>query len=263
MKDGGEGFPWGPRPHPGHDIFRNTTIVLVNPLYPGNVGSTARAMKNMGFSSLGLVAPRCELDREARWLAVDSGDILDRALIAPTLAGMTRDIPLVIGTTSRPGRRYQDNLTPREMAKLLVDTWSNDAMALVFGPEDNGLSVEVLNRCDWVVTIPSVEPKRSVNLSHAVIVICYEILTAFARAAHEEGRADAQSRESLLSHVERTLTRIGFLVPENPRRLMLKLRRIVMQVDLSERETRSIHAILEHLDRMVGHTRRENGSATR
>lgn len=232
-------------------IFEKAAVILVEPKYPGNVGAVARAMKNMGFSRLYLVAPRAEIDDEARWMAVGAGEILSRALRFPTLAEALQGTGLAVGTTSRSGRWQMYNRSPAEMARLLSTCWASERMALVFGPEDRGLRRSELNRCQWVVTIPTAQGKHSINISHAVTILCYEIRRAVGEAKGEEG-PDAGELEQLLSHIERTLATIGFLKPNDPRRMMLKLQHLLGRANPTDQEIRNLHAILHHIDKKIG-----------
>ena len=234
-------------------IFDKATVILVEPKYPGNVGAVARAMKNMGFSRLSLVAPRAEIADEARRMAVGAGEILGRALRFPTLAEALHGTGLAVGTTSRSGRWQMYNRSPAEMARLLSACWASERVALVFGPEDRGLRRSELNCCQWIVTIPTAQGKHSINISHAVMILCYEIRRAVGAAKGEEG-PDAGELEQLLAHIERSLTAIGFLQPNDPRRMKLKLQDLFGRANPTDREIRSLHATLHHIDKKIGKT---------
>jgi len=234
-------------------IFDKTTVILVEPKYPGNVGAVARAMRNMGFSRLYLVAPRAEINDEARWMAVGAGEILSRAVQFSTLAEALRGIGLAVGTTSRTGRWQMYNILPADMARLLSVCWESERLALVFGPEDRGLRRSELDRCQWVVTIPTASGRQSINISHAVMILCYEIRRAVSVAKEVEWPA-AGELEKLLAHIERALAAIGFLRPNDPRRMMLKLQHLLGRANPTGREIRSLHAILQYIEKKIGPT---------
>src|SRR5512137_2098736 len=115
-------------------------FVLFKPQYEGNIGSTARALKNMGFADLRLVAPSASSGREAFAMAVHARDVLEAASIHKDLDSALADRTLVIGTTCRPGP-YRSGARPlRESAAELAQLASSNRIAIVFGPEDSGLS---------------------------------------------------------------------------------------------------------------------------
>jgi len=151
-------------------------VCLVHPRYPGNVGATARAMKNFGFRRLVLVSDRDPRRLpEAAWLAHGAEDVLGGARWVTRLEEALESVDLVIGTTSRRGRRWRDAVEPEEIGKILAAGWARRPVSLLFGPEDRGLSVEQFSRCRWVVRLPTHAACPSMNLSHAVAVCCYAL----------------------------------------------------------------------------------------
>ena len=123
--------------------LKNFRIVLVSPLYSGNVGSVCRAMKNMGFSNLVIASPSGPWNlEEARRMAIHAGELFDKRREFPTLAKAVADCGLVIGTTARIGLYREHARTPREFAPRLLAAAEKAKVALVFGREDNGLSNE-------------------------------------------------------------------------------------------------------------------------
>lgn len=240
------------------DLLERTEVVLVKPKYAGNLGAVARVMLNMGFTRLSLVRPRTPISAEAKWMSAGADKILDSAEIYTTLDEAVDGADLVIGTTSRRGTRQRHNISPAEAAAMVRGTTASGYLALVFGPEDRGLAGEELDRCDWIVTIPTYGPKVSINLSHAVLILCYEIRRAMG-GPKPRSAASAVEIERLCDHIERTLFSIGFLKKNDPRRMMLKLHRALMRAELDERERNSLYAILRHIDRLAGPTGGESG----
>lgn len=157
-------------------------VVLVSTKESANVGAAARAMLNFGLTDLWLVAPRCRLDHRAYALASHAAEVLDRATIVDSLDEAIADRTTVLGTSARV--RAADNflvLTPRAAAQEL-----HAEAAVLFGPEDHGLSNEHLTRCQGHVVIPTHE-FSSLNLAQAVLVIAYELGQARAPAATQGG----------------------------------------------------------------------------
>ncbi len=145
-------------------------VVLVSTKESANVGAAARAMLNFGLTDLWLVAPRCRLDHRAYALASHAAEVLDAAMVVDTLNDAVADRTLVLGTSARA--RAADNflvLTPRAAAAEL-----HDGAAVLFGPEDHGLSNEHLTMCQGQVVIPT-QDFSSLNLGQAVLVIAYEL----------------------------------------------------------------------------------------
>jgi tRNA/rRNA methyltransferase len=163
-------------------------VVLVSPKHAGNVGASARAMKNFGLRDLWLVAPRCEVDREARALAAHAGDVLDAAVTVATLAEALADRTMVVGTSARERASEVHRASPPE--DVLPALVAQEG-ALVFGPEDTGLDNDALDRCTALVTLPT-SRYASLNLAQAVVVVGYLWHREAMRAAAEPREAGAR-----------------------------------------------------------------------
>lgn len=239
----------------------NIRIVLVRPTHPGNIGGTARAMKNMGLDRLCLVSPERFPDDEAEARAADASNVLSGALVFDTLEAAVGDCVLTIGTSSRARRIGWPTLTPNECAERLVATQSTGPVALLFGQERTGLTNEELDRCHAVVSIPVSPAYPSLNLVCAVQILAYEILQAFQRsdgalargaAAEELAPATREELDRFYEHLERVLVRIGFLDPANPRLLMRRLTRLFNRAEPVQSELNILRGILtavEHPER--------------
>lgn len=202
----------------------------------------------MGFTKLVLVKPRANpRDIKALEMAVNSWDILESALEYDSLKEAVKNSGLVIGTTGRLGKKKINILTPMEMAQMLIPIIGERNVSIVFGPEDTGLTNEDLALCQWIVAIPTGSPFNSLNLSHAVILICYELCKIFFHS-REKMTANSQELEILIQHMERILLEIGFIKENDPKRMMVKLRQMFYNACLDSRETRIIHAILSQME---------------
>ena len=151
----------------------NIRIVLVEPAGPLNVGSVARIMKNMGLHQLVLVNPHCDhLGEEARLMAVRAADILETAKVVESLAAALVGCVRAIATTGDDGRSLPTKLEdPADALPWLLEAPS----ALIFGPEDCGLTNAQLNRAQRLIRIPSSDAYSSLNLAQAVAICCYEL----------------------------------------------------------------------------------------
>jgi tRNA (cytidine32/uridine32-2'-O)-methyltransferase len=231
----------------------NVRIVLVNTSHPGNIGATARAMKNMRLSRLVLVEPRDYPSMKALARAASALDVLDNAVIVPTLADAVADCGLVIGTSARSRKIPWPMLEPEECADRVIREMVSNQVALVFGREDSGLTNEELQLCHYHVQIPG-NPEYSVlNLAAAVMVLCYEIHKAALKASTtprvaddeaEQEMATAGELQGFIEHLERALIRLDFMDPEHPGLLMRKLRRLYTRLRLEKLEVRMLRGIL-------------------
>ena len=169
------------------DILQRFQVVLWRPKSPGNVGSVARAMKNMGFADLRLADPIAFRDpgyfeHEAGRLAWSASDLLQCRAEYPSIAAAVADATLVAGFSARrpPERR---SASPRALAPRLLQAARDGPVALLFGQEDIGLTDDLLARCRVLGTIPSSAQYASLNLAQAVLLVLYEIRLAALPAA--------------------------------------------------------------------------------
>src|SRR5581483_6761283 len=158
-------------------------VVLVRTLYPGNIGATARVMRNLGFEDLVLVTPEANLlDRKARQMSTHGEDILHRARIMASLQSAVADCVTVIGTSARTGGlfRRQTLGTPEAIAPHLVETLAHDLpAALVFGPEPSGLTNDEVRCCHYLINIPTDAAYPSLNLAQAAAICLYAVRRAW------------------------------------------------------------------------------------
>lgn len=249
------------------------TIVLVSPQGALNVGSIARVMKNMGLSRLTLVAPQCDPHgEEARRMAVHAFDILEQARIVSTIPEAIADVTRTIATTGRSRSRSVDTpLLPPEIGlPWLLDTPS----ALLFGPEDRGLSNDELAYAQRFVCIPSTKTYPSLNLAQAVAVCARDLVRATQIDDTDASQATPSSAtpssatpssatkqteavdnaapvcqlEGYYGHLERVLLDIGYLQPHTATARMEKFRRLFNRSQLSSQEVAMLRGILRQVE---------------
>ena len=162
-----------------NDPLRNITIVLVRPQYAGNIGSVCRAMKNMGLSRLILVSPGQDpLSAEARMMATSARDILQKAKIFSSLEEALRGFRWIAGTSARKGINRGPFISPREISPEILQHARSIPVAILFGPEDRGLTNQDLDPCHALIRISTHPGLSSLNLAQAVMVMGYELYLA-------------------------------------------------------------------------------------
>lgn len=230
---------------------KNVSIVLYKPKYAGNVGSIARVAKNMGIGNI-IVVGAADLDREEmeRRSTHLASDMVEQITYYDEIGEALADFQYIVGTTARLGKGRGPFNTPRKIAENIVNISKKNKVALLFGPEDRGLANEELRYCQAVVTIPSSREFKSLNLSHAVMILCYEIYTAALPAADEVEPKWARSDEleGMYGQIKTMLSDIGFLNPENPDYWMTHLRRFFARSGLLAREVKIIRGICRQLE---------------
>jgi tRNA/rRNA methyltransferase len=223
------------------DAAANIAFVLFRPRGAGNLGAAARALKNMGFSDLRLVAPTADhRGRAARAMAVHGGDLLERAALHRDLASALADRTVTVGTTCRPGPYRSGAAELRGAVRDLTELAAANRIALIFGPEDRGLTNRELKLCQRLITIPTAPEYPSLNLAQSVMLVAYEFRLAFgaARAAAAPGAelAPAGEVDAMLERMADALVAIGFLPAENPEHIMFALRGILGRSGVTPRE---------------------------
>ncbi len=229
----------------------NIVIVLVRTKHPGNIGSAARAMNNMGIGELRLAAPQCEVaSGEARRLARAGEGILDRAKVYDSVASAIRDLRLVVGTSGKTGGNRELVYSPRELAPRVAAQAAEGRTGILFGPEDTGLTDEDILPCQLLLRIPTDPKARSINLAQAVMIVCYEIF--LAQLSREPARvvrgAPAEQVEAMYAQLEHALLDIGFLHPQNARHMMFALRRMLGRAGLEKSDV----GVLRGIARQIG-----------
>jgi len=223
-------------------------IVLVRPKDPRNVGAVCRAMKCMGLRHLVLVMDTLLDPEQARVLAHYASDVLEEARVCTDLPEAIQDAVLVAGTTRRRGRnRKYFSIFPEQLARRIADT-SGGTVAVLFGNEETGLTDEELAACHLAVSIPAAPEFPSLNLSHAVQVICYEIFRARTRGKLTPySPINASAVDDLVEVITGSLRSIGFFTQVTPRQMAVFFKDILARAGLSVNEARRIGVIFRKI----------------
>jgi tRNA/rRNA methyltransferase len=229
-------------------IFNNIRIVLCQTSHPGNIGSTARAMKTMGLKQLYLVKPDQFPDAHATALSTGAADLLENAIVTETLSEALTGCAFSIGLSARKRYLSHETLNTRQAALEARKIAASQPIAFVFGTEMSGLSNAELDCCQMLAMIPANPDYSSLNLAAAVQVVCYEL-----RMAILDGKIDApeslelatnDALEGFYAHLEETLLKIGYLNPAAPKKLSERLRRIYARARLEKEEVNLLRGIL-------------------
>jgi len=232
------------------DDLDNLSVVLVGTRHPGNIGSAARAMKNMGIRNLILVDPQTALTEETWRLAGKASDVLERIQIFRTLDDAVHSINLLVAATSARERRLsQTVLSPRQAAAEIRPLLKAGRVALLFGSERSGLSDELLARCQILISIPAASSHPVLNLSQAILICCYEISLSEAKNHKAVPNSVSQGeREELYQQIQEALIQIGFLNSTNPQPIMKAIRSFWGGTGMTQRDLRILRGIMSHMD---------------
>lgn len=219
--------------------LKNIRIVLVRPRGGANVGAVARAMKNMGLDDLVLVRPAVVGHFWSKAMAVHAEDVLSRARRYGALAEAVADCGLVVGTTCRGGLYRRAAEPPRAAAPQILAAARSNRVALLFGPEDDGLSNDDLKHCQQLIMIPTDAGYPSLNLAQAVMVCAYELqLAADATAGTTPVLAAAERVAFMFQRLQAAFLSIGFLHRDNPDHIMFAFRRVLGRAQLEEQDVK-------------------------
>jgi TrmH family RNA methyltransferase len=233
----------------------NIRVVLVRPRGGADVGAAARAMKNMGMGALTLVRPAVRRFRAAEAMAVHAHDVLRRARVVADLAAAVGDCGLVVGTTCRGGPYRAGAEDAETLAPHLLAAAAQGPVAVLFGPEDHGLTNDDLRHCQRLIAIDTSLAYPSLNLAQTVLLVCYALrraATAGTDVPRVRSRAPAAAVQRMFDHLQRALLRIGFLHPQNPEHLMFALRRLFGRGGLEDHEVRILLGIARQIDWAAG-----------
>jgi len=238
------------------------SVVLVNTSHPGNIGAVARAMKNMCLEHLVLVDPKQYPHAQATARASGADDVLAQAEVFSRLDEALADADLIIGASARLRRLSWPQLNPRQCAEKIVAEPTGSRVAVLFGRENSGLTNDELERCHYLMHIPSNPDYSSLNIAAAVQILAYEVYNVrnehgangkgiddAAMSLDGESFANADAMERFYEHLNETLTQIGFLQTNHPRKMMRRLRRLFNRARMDRVEMNIMRGILTTLQR--------------
>ncbi|HLG22343.1 MAG TPA: RNA methyltransferase [Candidatus Manganitrophaceae bacterium] len=232
------------------DLFDRITFLLVQPESPGNVGSAARAIKNMGFSRLAIVSPSDPRRPEAIRMAYRSGDVLNAAPLYPDLPSALADAQWVVGLTGRKRKGGGDIESIENLAPEILGQAVRNRVALLFGPEGTGLTNEILSRCHRRAFIPTGGVFSSLNLAQSVLMVASALFrSAPGQTAAGPPRVLAVYQETtpLFEEMDFTLERIGFLKGPARKEMTRRLKNLFTRAGLDGHEAKILRALFRQV----------------
>lgn len=232
----------------------NIVIILAGTKHPGNIGSAARAMYNMGLTQLRLAAPQCGRNEESERLARGGKSILEKARVYRTLANAFRGIHFIVGTTGKTGGHRNQTCSPRALASRIIAQAEKQRVGILFGPEDTGLVDDDLLPCQMLMRIPTDPGARSINLAQAVMIASYELFLASLdrEPAQATQLASVAQVEAMYAQLEQALLQIGFLNHQNARHIMFALRRMLGRSGLEATDVGILRGIARQVSWYAG-----------
>jgi TrmH family RNA methyltransferase len=231
-------------------LLQRVRVILINTTHPGNVGATARAMKVMGLENLHLVTPKLFPHADATAMASGADDLLQHATLHPTLESALEGCGLVLGTSARMRSLAMPQMDARAAARKAFAESGQHDVAILFGRERYGLTNDEMQRCHALVHIPSNADYSSLNLAQAVQILCYELRMValgndgYVQEALGRDPVDGKQMELFYAHLEQTLLEIQFLNPDQPKKLMMRLRRLFNRSRPDQNELNILRGIL-------------------
>ena len=237
------------------DLLPRCRVVLVRPHYAGNLGATARVMRNFGLTDLVLVAPYASTgDLDARRMARNGLSLLDTARVVPVLGAALADCVFSLATSSLTAGMFRSGTigTASEKMPELFAAAEAGPVAIVFGPEPTGLSNEEIARCHGMVNIPSDPASGSLNLAQAVAICCYELRKAWSKSVNDaRGKPELPERvvaafadqDRMFEHLREALTEVGYLFGDKGDSLMHALRQLIGRALPTPQEVKILHGL--------------------
>jgi len=224
-------------------------IVLVEPRGHFNIGSVARVMKNMGLSELALIRPVAFHTDQTYKAAVGARDLVVKALVFDSLEEAIRDTNLVVGTTRRAGKLRRLFCSVEELPEHIFPAINEGRVAILFGREESGLTNKETDQCNILVNIPSSKNFPSLNLSHAVAVVCYKLFTdaMVSRVPYISNPVTNAEIEGLLDYIQSIFTDVGFFSKGSPDYVIPLFRKIFGRALLDQEEINNLTHIFHRL----------------
>ena len=229
--------------------LKNISIVLHRTRSPENIGAAARVIRNMGIGQLVVVDPQnCDLTKICRMATHTASDVVEQMAVCGTLDEALAGFNFVVGTTARLGGQRKVVSSPSKLGQKLFSISHGNRIAILFGPEDRGLTNVDIRFCDILVNIPTAE-FSSLNLAQAVMIMCYELFRfSCGKPAEFTPRlANRYELEAMYGQLKDVLIRVSFINPDNPDYFMNNLRHFFSRMQLRAKEVRIVRGICRQI----------------
>ncbi len=233
----------------------NFSFVLIKPQLGENIGSCARVLKNFGFSKLNIVEPKYGWpNKKARVTSVGAYDILQKVKVYRNTIDSLKKSDLVFSTTARKRDINKRHISMKSFKKLIKKN-PKKKICIMFGQESSGLSNEDLSFSNSIIQIPTSKNFSSMNLSHAMAVVCYEIFktlnsSIFNKESKFLKKSSKNSIAKFLNHLNSLLDQKNFFVPkEKKRAMLLNINNLFYRFEPSNKELRVLASIISSLSK--------------
>ena len=230
-------------------------FILVKPQLGENIGACARSMKNFGFTKLHIVSPKINFpNHKAKATSVGAYDIINKAKVFTKTNDAISNFDIVISLSARRRDINKKHISLNDFIKLVKKN-SNSNFGLMFGPEASGLSNEDLSFSNYVLQIPTSPKFKSLNLSHSLTIICYEIFKVFKEKLFETNKtniniASKSKINSLIKHLLGLLEKKDFFMPkEKKNSMLLNINNLIYRLEPNDKELRILASIISSLSK--------------
>ena len=229
-------------------------FILVKPQLGENIGACARAMKNFGFSKLYIVNPKINFpNHKAKATSVGAYDIINKAKVFDKIENAINNFNVVISLSARRRDINKKQISLDEFKRIIIR--KNLNVGLMFGPEASGLSNKDLSFSNYILQIPTSPKFKSLNLSHSLTLICFEIFQSLNLQKIKKGgfgfKISSKSKiSSIVAHLINLLEQKNFFVPKEKRQSMIiNINNLIYRMEPSDKELRILASILSTLSK--------------
>ena len=231
-------------------------IVLVETSHPGNIGSVARAMKNMGLANLSLINPKKYPHQEASALAGNATDVLDNAKIFTSIQEAVKNSKAIYATSARERTIEWPTLTANDAASEIQELVANEIeVSILFGREDRGLTNDELQLANKHLIIPAHPDYPVLNIAMSTQVVCYELYQAAQKNSVESWQDfpeyTSEELNNLIDHFNETIIALELVDPNNPKQIMTRMKRMFRRLYPDQMEGNFLRGFLKAVNKRI------------
>ena len=230
-------------------------FILVKPQLGENIGACARSMKNFGFTNLNIVSPKFVFpNHKTKATSVGAYDVIDNAKVFNNTEEAVKKFDIIISFSARKRDINKKHITMSDFYKILKSKKSGK-FGLMFGPEASGLSNKDLSYSNFILQIPTSKKFKSLNLSHSVTIICFEIFRFLKKNLfNKKGKKIKVSSKSniisLINHLTKLLESKEFFNPkEKKQSMLLNINNLFYRLEPNDKELRILASIISCLSK--------------